>query len=145
MADQSKTVAGFNAAIDTVSAAINRLDAAGVPKKEAAELAGRLWTDACMSSGAFGQPGGGPPAAPGPVREETKDQVLAELKPKLSRLGITREDINELYGEAEKVAPTDGTGESGATNDRTPDQQPGDAGGRAKADMKHDKKHTKPS
>lgn len=105
----------FDEALDILIGGIKKLNGAGVTNDKAAELVGVLHRDAIYAVNAASAPQGMPPAAmsAGPfqlggsafphasTKEGEKAYVLALLKQEGPKLGITADDLANLYDEPE--------------------------------------------
>lgn len=103
----------FNVALAATIDGIKRLDAVGVDKNKAAELVGRLWTDACNEACAAnysqnpptagGPPTGGQGGGQGEQPATDKAGVIAAFKRDVTRLGITSDDMDRHFGSFERT------------------------------------------
>jgi hypothetical protein len=154
MADErAAAVEMFEHSLSVMEKALNRLDAAGVPKPNAIDVVSRTWQDCqhfarAQAFGGYGQapvgpePGRQDPTLPGQgsraassemseVRPADKANVLRAIKENAKRLGITRTDLAGLLD-----ADEDGNGNPGAS------PESGDAEGRNVEQLHGDKTET---
>lgn len=104
----------FKVALAACIDGVKQLNAAGVPNNEAAELVGRLWTDACNEASSAHYAANPPQAAGGPLPGSAyptdKAGVIAAFKADVVRLGITEADMAKHFGDFERKGPTAGNG-----------------------------------
>ena len=117
MAEQQSAHDAYKASLAAVIDGIKQLDAVGVEKNKAAEMATSLFINAEQSArySAHSSP---PPTGAAPGRADGSDHnlgtdkgaVIRAFKNDVARLGITEDDMATHFGDFERRSPTAGNG-----------------------------------